>query len=236
MYQIEKMGAPYDLFLLEDLVDLDVSKYKMIIFLNTILLTQQERKRIRNKCMCDKKVLCWLYAPGLINDDISVSNVTSFINMEMGYEEERSESEVFITLPNQEVSYTGDRLAPFLYVKSGADTIYGKVNDEYAVLGEKKEKNFTNILACVPPVPWKVIQYFAMKSGVHIYSEDGDVVYANESYLSISAAKPGKRQIHLPKKVRLIELLGSNNEYKRGKDHEIYFPEESCRFFRIYDK
>jgi len=197
---------------------------------------------ISRKCMCNNRTLLWFYAPGLINEKISIDNISSLLNMDISSEEKRSESEIDVRLPEKELTYKGSKVSPFLYVKSGASNVYGNTRDKYSVLAERKEKDHTNVLACVPPIPWKVIQYLAAKSGVHIYSDAGDIVYANQSYLSIRAAKPGKRLIQLPVKSGLLELLDSDNQFrtdknkelKPGKEFEIDFPEAGrVKFFKI---
>jgi hypothetical protein len=235
MAHIGKIGAPYDIYLLDDLNDLDVSKYRMFIFLNTFFLSDEQREIITLKCRYGKRVLLWLYAPGMINDNISISNVSSFVNMDISAGEKRSESEIDVKLSDNMLTYKGIEVSPFLHIKNGADTVYGMTKDNYIVLGEKKEKDYFNVLACVPPMPWQAIQYFAMKSGVHIYSNGGEVVYANKSYLSISAYKPGERIIQLPEKLRLKELLGSGAEYANGREYKIDFAAENCKFFRVCD-
>ena len=240
--QIEKLGAPYDIYLMEDLGDLDISKYKMIIFFNTFILNQQERQMITGKCMSDNRILLWFYAPGIINDRISIDNISSLVNMNIGSEEQKIESDIDIKLPDQELSYRGSKVSPFIYVKSGQGNIIGQTRDGYAVLAEKKEKNYTSVLACLPPLPWQMLQYYARKAGVHIYTDTGDIVYVNQSYLSVKAAKPGKRVIHLPGKYGLLEQLDSDNEYrtdkskelKANKKVEIEFKDTgSVKFFRI---
>jgi hypothetical protein len=235
MSQVGKIGTPYDIYLLEDLKDLDISKYRMFIFLNTFLLTEEDRETINRKCMTDNRISLWLYAPGMINEKISITNVSSLVNMDIGSEEKLSGSEIDVKLPGKKLSYAGADVSPFLYIKGGADTIFGRTKNGYAVLGEKKGNNYSNVLACVPPVPWQVIQYFAIKSGVHIYSEDGDVVYANQSYLSISTLEAGKRSVKLPMKAGLAELLGTDAMYENEKEFEIQFGPESCKFFRILE-
>jgi hypothetical protein len=159
--------------------------------------------------------------------------------MEMSHEENRPESEIDVKIKGNEMSYKGSKVSPFIHIKSGADKIHGYTKDGYAVLAEKKEKNYTNVIACIPPVPWQLIQYYSIEGGVHIYSEDGDVVYANESYLSIKAAKPGKKLIQLPGKTDLLELLDSDNnfkhgDFKSGNDFEVDIPETgSVKFFKV---
>jgi hypothetical protein len=214
----------------------------MLIFLNTFVLNKEDRQLISEKCMRDNRVLLWLYAPGLISDKISIDNISSLIQMEIDSEEEREESEIDLRLPDQKLKYKAHKASPFVFIKSGATNVYGYTKDEYSVMAEKKEKDCTNVLACMPPVPWQLIQYYAKKARVHIYSDEGDVVRANQSYLSITAAKPGKRIVKLPVKSSLMELLDSDNDYKTdkrkdlksGKEHEINFPETGrVKFFQI---
>ena len=82
-------------------------------------------------------------------------------------------------------------------------------------------------------MPWDIIQHFAIKAGAHIYSKEGDVVYANQSYLSVSASKPGRREIRMPGKYALKELLGAGSEFKPDNKFEIDFTAESCRCFQV---
>ncbi len=236
MSQIGKLGAPYDIYLFDDILHMDFSKYKTIIFLNTFLLSNVERLAISQKCMCDNRYLLWLYTPGMIGDKIAVSNVASLVNMDVNYDDNHIESEINVKLPDRELTYTGAKVSPFLYIKSGSDHIYGWTKDEFAVLGEKKEKDYSTVLACAPPVPWQVIQYYAMKAGVHIYSTEGDVVYANQSYLSVSSLTAGKKKISLPEKCQLVEFPGNGNTANFNKEHEIDFLANSCHFFKIVKK
>ncbi|HAZ03390.1 MAG: hypothetical protein A2W90_00025 [Bacteroidetes bacterium GWF2_42_66] len=233
MNQIGKMGAPFDIYLTDDLNDIDVSRYRVFIFLNPIYLTQQNIQIIRRKCMNGNRALIWLYAPGLIGNKLDVSNVSSVISMDVDYAAEHHEMKILVDIDSEKLNYQGTNVSPFVYIKNGMDKIYGRTEDGYVVLASKKEKDYLTVFASVPPVPWQTIQHFAKQSGVHIYSDTGDVVYANQSYLSVSAAKPGKRQIRLPGKSRLQELLGEDTMYEPGSEHEIYFSETSCRFFRI---
>jgi len=145
--QIGRVGAPYDIYLHEDLSDLDVSKYKMFVFLNSLFLTEEDRNMIRYKCMKDNRLLLWFYAPGMIDSNtISVSNVSSLVNMRLSSKESLSESEVYVNLPDKEMIYNGVKVSPFLYVTEGADTVYGQTKEGYPVLAEKSEQDYSNVL------------------------------------------------------------------------------------------
>lgn len=240
--EIDRFGAPYDIFLMEDLGTLDCSNYRMVIFFNSVVLTEHDKEMISQKVMNQNRTLLWLYAPGLIGDRISIDNVSSFLKMEIDYEESRTESDVFTNLHDRKLTSKGSSVAPFVYVKSGSGKVYGHTNDGHAILAEKKEMTFTNVIGSLPPVQWEVIRFLAAEAGVHIYDDEGDYVLATESYLSIRASHPGKRSVRLPAKCALLEVLDSDNEFKtepRGvrkaaDKFEMDFPETGrVRFFQV---
>lgn len=237
MHHLGKIGTPYDIFLIDDLKTLDSSKYKLFIFLNAIFLDQETRLTVQEKCAKNECTLMWMYAPGLINENISVDQVSSLVNMEIKLLDKNPETEIKISFKDQISTYKSAEISPFVFISSGADTAIGQTEHGYVVLGEKKEKNYTTILCCAPPVPWSFIQYAAMKAGVHIYSTEGNVVYANQSYLSVSSLTPGRKKISLPGDCQLVELFSnSGNTYKFSKEHEIDFSAGSCRFFKVVNK
>src|SRR5690606_28070670 len=95
----------------------------------------------------------------------------------------------------------------------GTDEMYGRTTGGLAFLGERILGNYRNILASCPPVPWQILRLLAHKAGIHIYSNEGDVVYCNQSYLTIRASKPGRKTIALPLSSDLQELLVTAEEF-----------------------
>lgn len=233
MQQIGRIGAPYDIFLSDDLSELDVSRYKMFIFLNAFQISSEEKKAIREKCMSGDRTLFWLYAPGVAGMKGSETIQDSYTNMELSVREGTGDRDARVLTGSRELVYKGARVNPFVSIKGGASRIYGWDNDKNAILGERNDEGCTQVLATLPPVPWEIIQYFAVQSGVHIYCPGGEVVYANQGYLAVSAKNPGKRMIHLRAKKGLSELLAGGERYAPAVDHEISFKEETCKLFKM---
>ena len=65
--QFAKIGAPHDSILLEDLPLVDMSRYKMVIFLNCYHLTEEQRQWIRERILCGGRTVLWCYAAGLFD-------------------------------------------------------------------------------------------------------------------------------------------------------------------------
>ena len=68
-YEMAKVGAPIDIYYHNDMKNPDMPKYKLYIFINTYLLSKEEREAIKAKLKADGAVALWLYAPGFISPD-----------------------------------------------------------------------------------------------------------------------------------------------------------------------
>lgn len=236
------IGAPHDYYLLDDLKDVDLSRYRMIVFLNAFALSENQQRVIRDRCMSDNRVLVWMYAPGLIRDELSVDNVSSLLGMKVRMEPTHRNARIVVKLPGSEVAYDGAELSPFFYVAEGADQAIGRTSDNRVVVAEKRMSNCRHLFVAMPPMPWKPLQHYAKAAGVHIYSETGGAIFANESYLAISAWSAGKRTIRLPKKAALQEVLALGKGESRMDQGEslaadtvftLDFSDRSCRIFRM---
>ncbi len=65
-YELARIGAPVDQYYHNDILNPDMPSYKLYVFFNTYLLTDQEREAIKQKLKADNAVAVWLYAPGII--------------------------------------------------------------------------------------------------------------------------------------------------------------------------
>jgi beta-galactosidase len=238
--ELEKMGTPFDFFLQDDLASLDLSQYRMLVFLNPFVLSKRQRQTIRERGMAGGRLLVWLCAPGLIGDRLAAENTSSLLGMSFGMEPSHPKAKVALSLPEGSSSYEGAGVAPFLYVAAGADDVWGRTPEGRAVVAEKRVGESRNLFVSLPPLPWKTLQQFAKRAGVHIYAEGGGAVYANESYLAITAS--GKQKIRLPQKAALKEVLALRKGASAVDDgasfsadtvFEVDFADHPCRIFRV---
>ncbi|NTV82215.1 MAG: hypothetical protein HGA24_12440, partial [Candidatus Aminicenantes bacterium] len=57
-----------------------------------------------------------------------------------------------------------------------------------------------SVYSAAPNLPAPVLRAVARFAGVHIYSDAGDVLYANKSFLGIHTLAGGERTIRLPRR------------------------------------
>lgn len=237
--QLGRVGAPYDFYLLDDLRNLDLSRYRMIVFLNAFALSDDDRQTIERRVMGENRWLLWLYAPGLIRDKLAVENVSSLLGMEFQMTASHAAAKIAVTLPEGTASYEGAAVAPFLSVKQGADVASGRTPEGELVVAEKAGPACRQVFVGMPPLPWAVLQHYARQAGVHLYGTSGEVVFANASYVAISTAEPGRRTLRLPKKAALRELLVLEEDHaaplpsQAKTEFEIDGAAHACRLFEI---
>ena len=65
--QLAKLGTPHDSILLNDLPLVDMSRYKLVLFLDCLHLTDAQRDLIRKRVLNQNRTVVWTYAAGLFN-------------------------------------------------------------------------------------------------------------------------------------------------------------------------
>ena len=63
---------------------------------------------------------------------------------------------------------------------------------------------FDSVFAATPGVPAALLRGIARHAGVHLYNEDGDVLYAGRELLSAHTVSGGERTFNLPQKVEVV--------------------------------
>ena len=65
-YEMARIGTPVDQYYHNDMANPDMPSYKMYVFINTFILSDEEREVIKAKLRRDHAVAVWLYAPGFV--------------------------------------------------------------------------------------------------------------------------------------------------------------------------
>ncbi|MGI5818365.1 MAG: beta-galactosidase [Armatimonadota bacterium] len=78
----DRVGAPWSIYLLDDVVAGRVPKKRAYFFLNCFHMTPEERAYIDSELKSDGRTLAWFYAPGYIEDDLDVSRISELTDMD----------------------------------------------------------------------------------------------------------------------------------------------------------
>ncbi len=93
----------------------------------------------------------------------------------------------------------GRRVGPVFYVDDPDCEELGRIVGTTRVgLAAKETNGHLSVYSAAPALPASLLRNIARHLGVHLYMETGDLVYANEGFLSIYSLSPGVKLIRLP--------------------------------------
>jgi hypothetical protein len=96
----------------------------------------------------------------------------------------------------------------------------------------KEYPEWKSIYSAAPNLPAGILRGIANYAGVHIYSHDGDVLYATSNFLAIHTASGGKRDLKLPKVVeRVYDLFSKVNLGTDTNRFEVVLPPASTSLY-----
>jgi hypothetical protein len=236
---LNRFGAPHDVYLLDDLLDGKLPPYKLYVFLNPFHLDDRRREGLKKVLRRDGRVALWIYAAGYINSDkaepLHLDNMTDLTGITFGKSDSPWGPFMHVTnfrhpittgLPQDWFWGTTNPIGPLFHVEDPeaitlGQVVYalGRCKPGFAVktfnAGEPKA-SWTSVYTAAPDVPAPVLRGIARFSGVNLYSEDGDVLYATPELLSVHTVSGGARTFRLPKKAEVVYDLFNEKVVARG--------------------
>jgi len=211
--QLAKLGAPHDSILVDDLALVDADRYKFVIFLNCYHLTDAQRRLIRQRILNTNRTVLWCYAAGLFNGaGRSVEAMRELTGLHLAITENTDPVRARIRLLERGLQLLGNTAT--LRQVIGHEHVWGQlvsVDDDTAiplgalegredvVLAMKSMPRWTSVYTLNPVLPAAFLRALAVSSGVHIYNQRDDALYANRSYVTLAADQAGPRRIRLPR-------------------------------------
>lgn len=245
LWGLPRMGAPFDVFLLDDFLARRLRPYKLYVFLNSFRLDEGRRKAMAGELRRDGRVALWIYAPGYLKDGPALENMEETTGIRFGLGEQPWGPLVHITdfehpitkgLPHEISWGTNSKLAPLFYVDDAAARVLGEVvysqgncRPGFAV---KDFSGWKSVYSAAPNLPASVLRNIARYAGVHIYSDAGDVLYANNSLLGVHALAGGKRTFKLPARAEMVYDAFRKRPLARGvSSFEVFLEPASTELY-----
>ncbi|MCC6579417.1 MAG: beta-galactosidase, partial [Phycisphaeraceae bacterium] len=243
--RLPHVGAPFHLYLLDDLAQPDMPDYKLNIFLAPISLTEAQKEMIRQKVLRSGKTVLWIHAAGLIDQgdvsEVSMRELTGFTPRLDGYEaygitdKQHPLAPFKCNLIDTQHPYTRgldaetchempSLFGPIVSVEAQANVrVLGEtVVDLYPFarlpfLAVRPMGDWTSVYSFVPQLPIAVLRNMARAAGVHIYDDAGDEVVAGPNLVSVHGASTGGRTIRLPETTEVYALAEATSLGRRSE-------------------
>ncbi len=253
LWGLPRMGAPFDVYLLDDLLGGGLRPYKLCVFLNPFRLDGRRRAALGREVRRDGRTALWIYAPGYLGSSLhnasfsapSLENMKDVTGISFGTGEQPWGPLVHVTdfghpitggLGQDLVWGTNSKLAPIFYVddpqaRALGDVIYsqGNCRPGFAV---KEFGEWRSVYSAAPNLPAAILRNIARYADVHIYGEAGDVLYANRNLLGVHTLEGGRREFLLPRRVELvIDVFSGKAVADAANRFSAELPPESTSLF-----
>jgi len=192
----------------------------------------------------DGRTALWLYAPGLLNRDTQggegdpdySEQMTDLTGLKFSKPTGAWSPMMHVTnfahpitqgLPQDWFWGSTNPIGPMFHLEDPEATVLGQV---VYVLGRNKPgfgvkcfnagtpEAYNSVYMASPDIPAAVLRGVARWAGVHMYNEDGDVLYATPELLSVHTVSGGPRHFTLPRPAEVIydlfagKVLGYNTD------------------------
>jgi hypothetical protein len=245
LWGLPRLGAPFDVFLLDDFLAGKLRSYKLYIFLNPFRLDERRRSAMAGELRKDGRTALWIYAPGYLKDGPSLENMAETTGIRFGAGEQPWGPLVHVTDFRHPITSglsqgffwgTNNKVAPLFYVddpeaRTLGEVVYsqGNCRPGFAV---KEFPDWGSVYSAAPNIPADVLRGIARYAGVHIYSDAGDVLYANRSLLGVHTLAGGRRVFKLPARAETVfDVFGKRTVAQGVSAFEVLLEPQSTELY-----
>ncbi len=218
------VGAPFACFELQSFLrNEDTSRFKAVVFLNLFRLDAETLAGV-DRLKSEGRTLFFSYAAGLLDErggsrTFSAAAAGELVGMTLEEAPESLPLTVWVDparnglMPDgEDVRYgwlhidVGVKPSMLAVVDADAEPL-GFLRSDAVGLARKRHQGWTSVFSSAPCLPSNLLRELFRQAGVHIYAEEGDVIYANRSMLAVSASSSGTKVLTLPKAGILVDAL-----------------------------
>lgn len=187
------MGAPYDVFDTADITKISLDKYKLLVFLDALEISDEVKDFINNVVKKSGKTVLWSYAPAFANDGDGYKNMSDITGIEIvKYDGESTKAVYGNNVYGFDVRYDD------MFTSNDGEVLAFYENSEVPALVRKNCGGFVSVYSAVGNIPADVLRDVAREAGVFIYSDTSDIAYVNSGIVSVCSHTDGEVKINMP--------------------------------------
>ena len=201
--RLQRLGAPFDTWLLDDFVSGAVGGYRFYVFLNAFWTGDRPLNQALNRHLKPEDMALWLCAPGLIGISFNgrrvrdLTGIAASVDLKPGDVDVRirTAGPVLAGLAPLPMVYGLARpAAPRLDVFDPEAEVLGVTGADRPALVMKRTSAGKSVLSVAPGVPAPLLRSLARSAGVHIYASGDDVLYVGPGFVAVHAMSAGERK------------------------------------------
>ena len=211
--QLRKCGAPHSVYTAADLCkpEFPVEQFKLYIIAGGCHMDSEVAKAISEKLKGGGRTILWTHFSGW--DDPELTGFHLEYDKNSALVQTQFDSGVFPSYKSafklqknqQPILWPQRTVSCPRFVQTEDAYVVAKLaeTDEPALLW-KQYDNYASVYSIIPGLPHEVLRELAVLSGVHIYSQTGDQVFAGGKFVGIYAESAGEKRIQFPFFVKAV--------------------------------
>lgn len=228
-WHLSRMGAPFEQLLIEDLERPDLPRFKLYIMANLFYVSTEQRRLMDRVVKRNGATALWIYGPGFLDDtSASLDHMHALTGFRMGMSDVQAELNVSLIDTDHPITlglpagfaygtgihrdqYTQPPKIQYMPETSVSPAFFIDDPDAQSLgispstgktgLGIKDFGSWRSIYSAAPLLPWQLMGNILRYAGVHIYDDQGDMLWANRSFLAIYSQADGLRRLYFPRPV-----------------------------------
>lgn len=194
-------GVALDMVYLSDLQRIALDRYRCIVFANTWLLDASDRRWIREEAAAAGRHLVWSYAPGYTDGErLSPDYIGETTGIRVRTIELAAPLRVAVHVPGagEEALGIGFPVRPLFAVDDCAAEPLGWYEGTGIVAAARRcSTGASDWYFALPPYRPGLLRAICRAAGAHVYTDDGDVLYAGRGMLCLHTHRGGPRTVRL---------------------------------------
>lgn len=222
--QFFRLGVPFAIYLLGDLVEGRVPPMEAYFFANAFRLNPYQRAAIARTT--HGKTTVWFYGGGFLDDDASEANMAQAIGMSVARGEPQpgrvnpqvadgDELAARLAEGLQEAFGTDTTLDPLWVVTDDEAQVVGRYADGGAAVAARMTPEGLRVYIGALHCPAKLLRNILKASGLRLYSDSDDVILTDGEFLTFVATSAGPKRVEFPARRDVVNAL-DGTEVARG--------------------
>ena len=217
--QLGRIGAPFDLVLLDDAVSPDAPKYKLYVFANTCRMSAMRRREVHRILQRNNATALWIHAPALFDDAdrMDVSHVAEMIGGKCVLDNTPRSCDLIYR--DGSIWGGASTIAPVL-LPTEADEVLARFADGMPAF----VRNGRHFFVSTPTLSREGYRHVAQAAGVELFTDSTDAIYHCKDYLAIhTTQRPGERLLRAPAGKHLRQIWPRNERLGETGDCYRFF-------------
>jgi hypothetical protein len=216
--QYFRMGTPFRINLLSDLVEGRLAPAEVYFFANCFRLDKAQREAVKEAIRGKTAVFC--YGNGFLGAEAADENMREITGMRLEQREPPADASVRPGMVTPEAGGgpltegldedfgTKTVLDPRWVVSEEGVEIVGRYEDGSVAVAARQTPEGLRVYVGALHCPARLLRNIVKRSGVHLYVDTDDVLLTDSRFLCLSASSKGHKTIRLPDKRDVISVPG----------------------------